>query len=95
MAIRLANALEDCNLLFIEEPVLPENVDALVTVARSIKTPVATGERLFTRWGFREILEKQAAVVSRNGCSRSRATVCASIRVPCIRRCTASNRGAG
>lgn len=63
MAIRLANALEDCNLLFIEEPVLPENVDALVTVARSIKTPVATGERLFTRWGFREILEKQAAVV--------------------------------
>lgn len=63
MAIRLAHALEDCKLLFIEEPVLPENVDALVTVARSTTTPIATGERLFTRWGFREVLEKQAAAV--------------------------------
>jgi len=63
MAIRLAHALEDCGLLFIEEPVLPENVDALVTVARSTTIPIATGERLFTRWGFREVLEKQAAAI--------------------------------
>ncbi|HVO43500.1 MAG TPA: galactonate dehydratase [Aggregatilineales bacterium] len=63
MAIRLANALEDCHLMFIEEPVLPENVDALVTVARSTSIPIATGERLFTRWGFREVLEKQAAAI--------------------------------
>jgi galactonate dehydratase len=63
MAIRLAHALEDLHLLFIEEPVLPENVDALVTVARSTSIPIATGERLFTRWGFREVLEKGAAVV--------------------------------
>jgi galactonate dehydratase len=34
-----------------------------VTVARSTTTPIATGERLFTRWGFREVLEKQAAAV--------------------------------
>jgi galactonate dehydratase len=38
-------------------------VDALVTVARSTSIPIATGERLFTRWGFREVLEKQAAAV--------------------------------
>jgi galactonate dehydratase len=63
MAIRLADALRDCRLLFIEEPVLPESVDALVTVARSTTIPIATGERLFTRWGFREVLEKQAAAV--------------------------------
>jgi galactonate dehydratase len=63
MAIRLAKRLEECDLLFIEEPVLPENVDALVTVARSTSIPIATGERLFTRWGFREVLEKQAAAV--------------------------------
>ncbi len=63
MAIRLADALAGCHLMFIEEPVLPENVDALVTVARSTKIPIATGERLFTRWGFREVLEKQAAAV--------------------------------
>ena len=63
MAIRLAHELEDLGLLFIEEPVLPENVDALVTVARSTSIPIATGERLFTRWGFREVLEKQAAAI--------------------------------
>lgn len=63
MAIRLAKALEPYSPMFIEEPVLPENVDALATVARSTTVPVATGERLFTKWAFREVLEKQAAVV--------------------------------
>ena len=63
MSIRLAQALEPYQPMFIEEPVLPENVDALVTVARSTSIPIATGERLFTKWGFREVLEKQAAVI--------------------------------
>ena len=63
MAVRLAKAFEPFHLMFIEEPVLPDNVDALVTVARSTTIPIATGERLFTKWGFREVLEKQAAVI--------------------------------
>lgn len=63
MAVRLARALEPYDPMFIEEPVLPENVDALATVARSTTIPIATGERLFTKWGFREVLEKQAAAV--------------------------------
>ncbi len=63
MAVRLAKALEPLHPMFIEEPCLPENVDTLVTVARSTSIPVATGERLFTRWGFREVLEKQAASI--------------------------------
>ena len=42
---------------------LPENVEELVRVARSTTVPIATGERLFTRYGFREVLEKQAASV--------------------------------
>lgn len=63
MAVRLARALEPYSPLFIEEPVLPENVDAMVTVARSTTIPIATGERLFSKWGFREVLEKQAAFV--------------------------------
>jgi galactonate dehydratase len=49
--------------MFIEEPCLPDNVDAMVTVARSTSIPIAAGERLFTKWGFRELLEKQAATV--------------------------------
>lgn len=63
MAIRLARQLEPYYPMFIEEPTLPENVDTLVRVAHSTSIPIATGERLFTRWGFREVLEKQAAVI--------------------------------
>ena len=63
LAVRLAKALEPHHPMFIEEPCLPQNVDAMVTVARSTSVPIATGERLFTKWAFREVLEKQAAVV--------------------------------
>ncbi len=60
------NAIEFCRILapyrpfFIEEPVPPENVDALVEVRKASPVPIATGERLVTRFGFREIFEKQA-----------------------------------
>lgn len=63
MSIRMAQALEHIHPMFLEEPCLPENVDTMVRVAQSTTIPIATGERLFTRWGFREVLEKQAAVV--------------------------------
>ncbi|MGV3722147.1 MAG: galactonate dehydratase [Actinomycetota bacterium] len=63
LAIRLAQVLEPYHPMFIEEPCLPQNVDAMVTIARSTSIPIATGERLFTKWGFREVLEKQAAAV--------------------------------
>lgn len=63
LAVRLARMLEPYHPMFIEEPCLPENVDTMVTVARSTPIPIATGERLFTKWGFREVLEKQAAAV--------------------------------
>jgi len=63
MAIRLAKAFEPYYPLFIEEPCLPENVDTLARVAHATSIPIATGERLFTRWGFREVLEKQAAAI--------------------------------
>lgn len=63
MAIRMAKALEPYYPMFLEEPCLPENIDAMVTVARSTTIPIATGERLFTKWGFREVLEKQAASI--------------------------------
>lgn len=63
MAILMAKALEPYFPMFLEEPCLPENVDTMVTIARSTPIPIATGERLFTRWGFIEILEKQAASI--------------------------------
>lgn len=49
--------------MFVEEPVLPENVDAMARVARMTTIPIATGERKFTTFDFKDILEKQAATV--------------------------------
>lgn len=63
MAVRLAEQLKPYNPMFIEEPVLPENVDCMVTVARSTTVPIAAGERLFGKWEYRQLLEKQAVSV--------------------------------
>lgn len=64
-----ANALEFCRVLapyrpyFVEEPVPPENVDVMAEVRKASPVPIATGERLVTRFQFREIFEKQACHV--------------------------------
>jgi galactonate dehydratase len=49
--------------MFIEEPVACQNVDVMAEIARGTFLPIATGERIFTKWGFREILEKGAASI--------------------------------
>lgn len=48
---------------FIEEPVNCQNVDVMAQLAKETHIPIATGERIFTKWGFREILEKGAATI--------------------------------
>jgi galactonate dehydratase len=58
---RVAIELEPFKLLFLEEPVPPENVDAMRDIRQSTKTPICCGENLFLRHGFREVLEKRAA----------------------------------
>ena len=59
-AIEMARRLKPFDPFFYEEPVPPENFDALATVARAIQIPVATGERLTTKFLFRELLNRQA-----------------------------------
>jgi galactonate dehydratase len=59
----LIKALEPHQPMFVEEPVQCQNVDVLAEIARGTHLPIATGERIFTKWGFREILEKKAAVI--------------------------------
>ena len=59
----LINALEPYQPFFIEEPVNCQNVDVMAELARKTHIPIATGERIFTKWGFREILEKGAATI--------------------------------
>ncbi|MDF2925947.1 MAG: galactonate dehydratase [Paenibacillaceae bacterium] len=56
MAKVLAKALEPYRLMFIEEPVLPENNEALRDIATHTSTPIATGERMFSRWDFKQLL---------------------------------------
>jgi galactonate dehydratase len=59
----LIKALEPYYPLFIEEPCQAQNHDVMADIARSTHLPIATGERVFTKWGFREVLEKGAATI--------------------------------
>jgi 2-dehydro-3-deoxyphosphogalactonate aldolase len=61
--IRFAKRIEQYDPLWFEEPVPPENKDEMARVARSTSIPIATGERLATKFEFRELLEKQAAAI--------------------------------
>lgn len=58
--LEIIRSLEPYRLFFYEEAVPPENVAAMVEVQRNTQVPLATGERIFGRHGFRELLEKQA-----------------------------------
>ncbi len=60
---RLARKLEPYDPLFIEEPVLPGDTAALKDIAASTSIPIATGERLFTRWQFQDVIEQQAVAI--------------------------------
>ncbi|WP_276239736.1 galactonate dehydratase [Halobaculum marinum] len=63
MAKRLAKALEPYEPMFVEEPVLPEHNDALPEIAGHTTVPIATGERMFSRWDFKEVFENGAVDV--------------------------------
>jgi galactonate dehydratase len=56
MAKVLVRELEQYRPMFIEEPVLPENNETLREISRHTNTPIATGERMYTRWGFKQVL---------------------------------------
>jgi len=59
----LIKALEPYQPMFIEEPCQAQNHDVMAEIARSTYLPIATGERVFTKWGFRRVLEKRAATI--------------------------------
>jgi galactonate dehydratase len=57
---KVAKALEPFRLLWLEEPVPAEDIDAMADIRHSTSTPIACGENIYMRWGYREVLEKQA-----------------------------------
>jgi galactonate dehydratase len=60
MAKQLAKVLEPYGLLFIEEPLLSENPEGLAQIAQLVSTPIALGERLYSRWDFKPFFEAGA-----------------------------------
>lgn len=58
--IKIAQGVEPYRLLWLEDPTPPENPGAMRLVRQSTRTPIATGENLYLRHGFRELLEQQA-----------------------------------
>ncbi len=62
-ALEMAAAVQPYHPFFFEEPLRPENIDALAWLAQKSAVPIATGEMLYTSFGFRELLAKQAATI--------------------------------
>jgi galactonate dehydratase len=61
LAVEICHEIKGMRPMFVEEPVPQENVGALKQVTDHVPFPIATGERLLSRWEFREVFEKQAA----------------------------------
>lgn len=59
-AVQLARVLEELNIYYYEEPTMPMNVGNMKEIAQRINIPVASGERIYTRWGYRPFLEEHA-----------------------------------
>ncbi len=62
-AIRIGRALEPYHPFFYEEPIPPPNARAMAKVARSVRVPIAAGEKLYTLHDFRELMEEQAVEI--------------------------------
>ncbi|MCM5553862.1 mandelate racemase/muconate lactonizing enzyme family protein [Pleomorphomonas sp. NRK KF1] len=62
-AIQFASAIEKYNIFYYEEPINPLNADNFAKVARNTTIPLATGERSYTRWGYRQLMENQSLAV--------------------------------
>lgn len=70
-AKRMAKAIEPYDPLWFEEPVPPDMPEVMAEVARSTSIPVATGERLCTKWEFARIIENRAATILQPDLGRS------------------------
>ncbi|MGC9350213.1 MAG: galactonate dehydratase [Anaerolineae bacterium] len=69
LAIEICHEIKGMRPMFVEEPVPQENVDALKLVSDHVPFPIATGERLLTRWGFKDVFEKHAVALIQPDCS--------------------------
>jgi L-alanine-DL-glutamate epimerase-like enolase superfamily enzyme len=59
-AIDMIRRLEDLNLRWVEEPLVPDDIDGYVRLRSAVSTPISAGEHEFTRWGYRDLLTRGA-----------------------------------
>ena len=71
VAIKLAHALEGYDIAWFEEPVSPENHAGQAAVRRATSIPIASGEREFTRYGFQDLLERDALDIAQPDVARA------------------------
>ena len=69
-ALRLGVMLEPLNILWLEEPVLPQDLEGYARLSGALRIPIAGGESEFTRWGFRDLIQKGKASVIQPDISR-------------------------
>jgi galactonate dehydratase len=62
-AIQIGRAVAPARPMWLEEPIASDNLDAMALIRRSIPVPVACGENIYTRHGYRQLAEKQAAAI--------------------------------
>lgn len=60
-AIKIAKALEPYHPMWLEEPVPPDNLDALREVKEKSPVPISAGERLYSRWDYRPLFDKSCS----------------------------------
>ena len=63
-ALQLANAIEPYQPAFLEEPTSPDDLDTLEWLSQRSSVPLASGERLFSKWSFRELLQRRAIEIA-------------------------------
>jgi galactonate dehydratase len=99
--IQVAAAIEPYNLLFIEEPAVPDNIEVFKRLKQQIKIPLASGERDRTIWGMIPYLQERCLDILQPDCChtggisqvRKIATLAEAFNVPLAPHCTASNLG--
>jgi len=62
-AIQLGEAIKDYRIMYYEEPVHPLNPESMLEIHKKLNIPIASGERMYTRYGYREFLEKRSLQV--------------------------------
>ena len=101
MLIQFANAVEPYDLLFIEEPAVPGDIDVFRRIKQQVRVPLATGERERTIWGFLPFLRDRCIDILQPDCGhtggisqmRKIATLAEAFFVPLAPHCTMSELG--